>query len=185
MGALETLRGSVESLHDMCFGLRQVARSASESHPEPLDVAPWWSKVEPVLHAALPSGAQLVAVIPESLPRVLVDPAGLLRAILNLVVNAGEAIAEAGADRGAITFWADHDEQASIVRLGVRDNGPGMSPEVCERIFEPFFSTKTQCFSTGLGMTVVKSFVEDCGGRVSVESQAGAGTNIALHVPAA
>ena len=84
---------------------------------------------------------------------------------------------------GLIEIETRSDDDA--VFLTVRDDGPGMSPEVAARIFQPFFTTKATGKGTGLGLPVVQGIVDAHGGRIQVDSTPGAGTAIVIRLPAA
>src|SRR5262249_1863785 len=145
----------------------------------------WWRDTEPLLRAALPRGVFLdVASGPGAqadagpFPKALVaiTPQRLMQAGFNLVPNPAEAIHDGGQQRGWGRIAAQPSEDGSQVRLVVEDNGPGMMPEVLRRCMEPFFSTKTRRISTGMGLSMVRGYIEQAGGRVEVTSQVGAGT---------
>jgi signal transduction histidine kinase len=120
-----------------------------------------------------------------------VDPALLETALLNLALNARDAMPNGGVleietrnvvlNGGSMTGAVP----GSYVGLSVTDTGCGMSPEVRDQIFEPFFTTKDVGKGTGLGLSMVYGFVRQSGGHVAVESAPGAGTTIVLHLPKA
>ena len=101
----------------------------------------------------------------------------LERAIVNLLENALQAVGEAGSIRVSLRTR----DEGRRVEIEVRDSGPGVAPEVRDRIFEPFFSTKTS--GSGLGLALVKKIAEDHGGGVSLESTAGEPTRALLWLP--
>jgi len=109
--------------------------------------------------------------------------------LLNLVGNAAEAIAPGGTIRveaGAATKsapWSDSG-QTRFVRLAVQDDGPGMSAEVVERAFEPFFTTRRGRGGTGLGLAMVRDIVTRRGGRIELATEPGHGTRFDLFLPA-
>jgi len=111
---------------------------------------------------------------------VRADKERLRRAVINVLDNAVQAIAENPQRKGRLAIDLRREEQ----RIGIvmSDNGPGIPAEVHHRIFEPLFSTKG--FGVGLGMAVVKNIVEDHGGRVSVDSVPGEGSTVTLWIPA-
>ena len=107
--------------------------------------------------------------------RVNVDGRLLQRVLLNLVLNAADAVGEAGVRDGQITISSERsDAQTAII---VEDNGPGIPEEVLERIFNPFFTTKHS--GTGLGLAIVHRIIEAHGGRITAENRRAARTRSA------
>ena len=117
-----------------------------------------------------------------------VDPSRLGAAILNLVMNASDAMPRDRGTTGLIVISSSNDPgdspDASFVRVTVRDNGMGMSPEVRRRALEPFFTTKGKR-GTGLGLSQVHTFVKDMGGSMEIESEEGRGTAVHMRFPRA
>jgi two-component system, cell cycle sensor histidine kinase and response regulator CckA len=128
-----------------------------------------------------------------SVPAVLADPGQVEQVLVNLAVNARDAMQDGGRlvietsevelDRD---FLHDHPELSPgrYVRLTVADNGSGMDPEVAARVFEPFFSTKRKGEGTGLGLATVYGIVAAAGGQISLYSEPGDGTVFRIHLPA-
>jgi len=112
----------------------------------------------------------------EGLPAIQADEALLRRAIENLVLNAMDAM-PAG---GVLMLRTSHEN--GDVDLEVSDTGSGLTPEECDRLFTPYYTTKQH--GTGLGLAIVQSVVSDHGGRISVESESGVGTSFHIHLPA-
>src|SRR6185369_4706190 len=113
-------------------------------------------------------------------PLVLGDAGQIEQVVLNLVVNAEQAVATVSAPRIAVSLSV-HD---SRVRLSVADTGPGIPADILSRIFEPFFSTKAPNQNAGLGLPVAYSIVQHHGGRLLVESTAGWGATFVVELPA-
>jgi signal transduction histidine kinase len=118
-------------------------------------------------------------------PRVSANPGQLQQVLLNLMVNARQAMPEGG----RLILRLSHDEPTGFVDLMVRDTGSGMPPEVLRRIFEPRFSTKSGPDETGkggsgLGLTACREIVESHRGRIRVESAPGKGTAVTVRLPA-
>ena len=107
---------------------------------------------------------------------VTVNREGLVGALSNLVVNALEAVGE-----GAVIELRAECTSPDLLRLEVIDQGPGILPSEYERLFEPFYTTKTG--GTGLGLSVVRTVIESHGGQVEIHSQPGQGTCFALYLP--
>ena len=129
------------------------------------------------------------------LPPVLVDANGLESAILNLAINARDAMPAGGVLRIS-TSLARIDARDSAVRAGelapgeyvnirISDTGQGMAPETLQRAFEPFFSTKERGKGTGLGLAMVHGFVKQSGGNVKLYSEHGHGTTVSIYLPLA
>ncbi|MFY9725247.1 MAG: ATP-binding protein, partial [Bryobacteraceae bacterium] len=114
------------------------------------------------------------AELAPALPTVSADPEQIARALRNLVLNAIDAMPEGGA------LTVRTMPQGSGARLEISDSGKGLSQEECERLFTPYYTTKTH--GTGLGLAIVQSVVSDHHGRVSVESQPGKGTTFRIDL---
>jgi signal transduction histidine kinase len=112
-----------------------------------------------------------------NLPAISADPELLHRALSNLVLNAMDAMPNGG----TLTLRSSHNE--SNVILEVADTGTGLTPEECERIFTPYYTSKQH--GTGLGLAIVQSVVSDHGGRISVRSEPGRGTTFVIELPIA
>jgi PAS domain S-box-containing protein len=116
-----------------------------------------------------------------------VDASQLDNAIINLVVNARDAMPDGGAIRVTTSVVKLHDDDelpdGDYVQISVLDNGVGIEPEVLERVFEPFFTTKPIGKGTGLGLSMIYGFSRQSGGRASIHSQRGVGTEVRLLLP--
>ena len=135
----------------------------------------------------LPSAIELdVDLACDPPPWIHADPIQWQQVVLNLAVNARDAMPEGGMLRIAVSSvpadGAESDEPATA-RLVVSDTGSGMSLDVCSRIFEPFFTTKTREQGTGLGLAVVHSIVKDHGGDIRVDSAVGGGSTFTVEMP--
>jgi signal transduction histidine kinase len=118
------------------------------------------------------------------LPEVLCDGAKISQVILNLLVNAAQAIekdAKASGRVGQIDVGTRLVDGA--VRITVKDDGPGMEPEVLRKIFLPFFTTKPAGVGTGLGLAISRRLMESQGGTIEVESEPGRGANFTVVLP--
>ena len=148
--------------------------------------------MERMLRRTLGEQVQIVVVRSEDLPRAVVDTAQLETALLNLAVNARDAMPGGGTltiETGAVVF----DEHSAAlegdvapghyVMLAVSDTGEGMPSEVAARAFEPFFSTKETGKGSGLGLAMVYGFVKQSGGHVKIYSEPGIGTTVKLFLP--
>jgi signal transduction histidine kinase len=113
----------------------------------------------------------------EGLPTIQADSTLLHRALENLVLNAMDAM-PAG---GVLMLRTTHRDEDGEVHLEISDTGTGLTPEECERLFTPYYTTKLH--GTGLGLAIVQSVVSDHGGRISVESETGVGTSFHIDLP--
>jgi len=118
-----------------------------------------------------------------NLPAILADQGQMEQILMNLAVNARDAM-----PKGGTLTISTHDETGTPpqanVRIGVSDTGEGMPPEVVRRIFEPFFTTKPKDKGTGLGLSTVYGIVKQSGGNVQVTSEPGVGTLFEITLPA-
>ena len=146
----------------------------------------------PLLQQVLPPDVRITFTGAEGLPPLRLDPHQLEQVLINMALNARDAMSADGhlsLSTQAVTI-DDGDGRApasansgSYVRLTVADNGCGMSPEVVERAFEPFFTTKPQGEGTGLGLAVSWGVVQQHGGFIHCASEVGAGTTFEIYLP--
>ncbi|MEA3076554.1 MAG: hypothetical protein QOF60_1462 [Actinomycetota bacterium] len=135
------------------------------------------SSIENVLRRLI---AEDVSVFIDLRPaKVLMDPGQLEQVVLNLVVNAGDAMPEGGA------LMVSTGTEAGSVVITVADTGVGMAPDVLAHCFEPFFTTKERTTGTGLGLATVFGIVEQCEGRIEIDTELGRGTAVRVYLPAA
>jgi PAS domain S-box-containing protein len=136
---------------------------------------------------------KITAQIDESVPPLFVDPAGLESALLNLVVNARDAMPKGGSiiissqvknlNDNSPAVRASELREGPYVCVSVTDTGHGMSQETLDRACEPFFTTKPRGKGTGLGLSMLHGFVKQSGGVVSLSSELGHGTTVSFYLP--
>jgi len=121
-----------------------------------------------------------------ALPQALADAAQLQQAVLNLIVNAEQAIQQGRGQGGVHGRIRIRTCRLSGDRIGMEfsDDGPGIPREIVSRIFDPFFTTKRVGVGTGLGLSILYGIVREHGGEVSVESQPGHGAKVSIELPA-
>ena len=161
---------------------------------ERLELGPLVKELEKIVRETFPKSIAVETFLPADLWQVRGNPTQLHQVLLNLCVNARDAMPSGG----RLSFAADNvelttEEAASIpgaapgqcISLLVSDTGTGMPAEVMERIFEPFFSTKGEGHGTGIGLSTVQRIVKAHGGFIRVESQPGQGTVFEIFLPRA
>ncbi|MDN5787611.1 PAS domain-containing protein, partial [Pseudorhodobacter sp.] len=145
-----------------------------------------------ILRSAVGEGVNVEVAVADGLWNTSVDPGNVENALLNLAINARDAME----GQGGLTISLDNarlDEgyarlhsgvaEGEYVALAVTDTGQGMRPETVERVFEPFFTTKADGHGTGLGLSMVYGFVKQSGGHVTIDTALGVGTTIRLFLP--
>ena len=161
----------------LAFARRQTAERA------PQDVADLFNRVISLRTYELRMSAiELVMEFEANLPRVVVDGSQLQQALLNLVLNAEQAMRGRSAKR--LHVGARYDDAAAAVELFIRDTGHGIDPANLSRIFDPFFTTRDVGEGTGLGLSICYGIVRDHGGQIAVESTVNTGTTFSLLLPA-
>ncbi len=151
---------------------------------QPTHVAPLIEAMRPLLRNVLGPGIEKRFDLDEAMMPVMADPTQLEVAVLNLAINARDAMPEGGvlsftSRRVRMENEADV-EDGEYIELTISDTGPGMTPDVLERAFEPFFTTKEVGKGTGLGLSMVYGMARQSGGDARIESQPGKGTAVKL-----
>ncbi|ACA17120.1 integral membrane sensor signal transduction histidine kinase [Methylobacterium sp. 4-46] len=189
-----TLQGAMRASERAAAMVRDLLAFARQQPliPERLDINALLRGMTDLVAGAMLPEVRLATELEDGLWPACIDRNQLQSAVLNLVVNARDALDAGGtltlatrnvprADARGIPSLAEHD----YVRISVRDTGRGMPPEVLERAVEPFFTTKPQGRGTGLGLSQVFGFVRQSGGHLALHSRPGEGTTVEIYLPRA
>ena len=149
-----------------------------------LDVAEVLSGLTSLLDRTLGENVRLMTDVERPLRRVEADPTQIEQVLVNLAVNARDAMPSGGELRVELANVAEGPNGLPAVRLRVRDTGTGMTQDVVERAFEPFYTTKPKGEGTGLGLATVYGIVTQSGGTIEIDSTPGGGTTIEVMLPA-
>ena len=210
IGGLDLARGRIQSgryedaFRFMDAAIASAQRAAALTHrllafsrrqsldPQALDVGDLIHSMEDLLHRTLGEQIDVAVIAPADLWRARADANQLESAILNLAINARDAMPSGGkltvecanlALGRAHTGESEHLEPGDYVVIGVSDTGAGMPENVRAKVFEPFFTTKPIGQGTGLGLSMVYGFVRQSGGHVGIYSEPGVGTTVRLYLP--
>jgi signal transduction histidine kinase/FixJ family two-component response regulator len=160
--------------------------------PKPLDINKFLNGLSDFLRRSLGETVALDIVGADGLWQVEADPIQLEAAILNLAVNARDAMFEGGKLTIATSnsfldedYCRHHEELVAgqYVQIAVSDTGTGMSKDILVRVFEPFFTTKVAGQGTGLGLSQVYGFVKQSSGHIQIDSEPGEGTTVKIYLP--
>ncbi len=175
---LERAGQSGQRARDLIQQLLTFSRGR-RGEPRPLFLASTVEEALQLLAASLPSSVVLKTQLARNLPPLLLDPVQVEQVLMNLCINAADAMQGRGTLRIAVRESDLHDVVCAscrrkvsgpCVELVVRDEGPGIAPEVMERMFEPFYSTKEVGKGSGMGLATVHGIVHEHGGHIIVES---------------
>ncbi|MEM9909544.1 MAG: CHASE domain-containing protein [Pseudomonadota bacterium] len=177
---------------------RQLLSFGRKSHLQPrrIEVADALAESAQMLHRILPTTIDITLADSSGTKPIDVDPDGLQNAILNIALNARDAME----DRGKLVLQSTNErisKQAPeairncglipghYVKVTITDTGSGMAPEIVDHVFEPFFTTKPAAEGSGLGLSSVLGFCQQSGGTCLIESEPGVGTSLNLFFPVA
>lgn len=184
-----TKRGAELTGKLLAFSRRQVLQ------PTPVDVGVLLNSLADMLRRTLDQRIRIDVEVAPACPPVLADPGQLESALLNIAINARDAMPDGGSLRFRVEPCAELPSEIrsetdppsgpddAFVAISITDTGAGMPEEVKERAFEPFFTTKEAGRGTGLGLSTVYGFVKQSKGAVAIHSVPGHGTTLTLYIP--
>jgi signal transduction histidine kinase len=179
---LEMIRRSADRAGALSGRLLAFSRRQPVA-PQPLDPNDLVRQVADLLRHSLGERILIETVLAPGVERVAADAGQLEAALLNLAINARDAMSQAGVLTLETANVTLDESLRSYVMIAVSDTGTGMPPEVAARACEPFFTTKEPGQGTGLGLSQVTGFAEEAGGQVRIASAPGKGTTVRLYLP--
>ena len=187
----QILRGGYRA-RDLVAQILAFSRQV-EQVKKPIKIGPLIKETAKFLRASLPATIEISTEIKGHTDLIVADPTQIHQIIMNLCTNAGHAMRESGGVLRLRLLEMDIDAHSSLshpeltegpyLRLDVSDTGQGISPEILERIFDPYFTTKERGEGTGLGLAVVHGIVKKHGGAITVDSEPGKGTTFHVFLP--
>jgi signal transduction histidine kinase/CheY-like chemotaxis protein len=185
----ETCEKAVERATTLTGQMRSFGK-AQDATLETIDPAKSIQTAMPLLKNALPRNIELNVQVEEGIWPVTVDPLQFELSLLNIVINARDAMQQGGLVSMALCNVAagEQDEilaAGEYIRISIADNGTGMTPEVLSRALEPFFTTKGIDTGTGLGLPQAYGFAVQSGGKLLLDSKEGQGTTVTIYLPRA
>ncbi len=181
-------RGAKLASQLLAFGRRQALE------PKVINVGRFLNGMEDLLRRSIGESVEVEVISAGGLWNTYADPVQLENAVLNLAINARDAMQGSGKltiEVGNASLDQDYArshsevEPGQYVMIAVTDTGSGMTPEIMDKVFEPFFSTKPEGKGTGLGLSMVYGFVKQSGGHVKIYSEIGHGTTVRVYLPRA
>jgi PAS domain S-box-containing protein len=194
---LQAVASLIDQAADRCAELIQHLLAFARKQPlQPrnVDINGTIHDIAKLLRPTLGEHIEIESIFEPEVSTALIDPSQLANALLNLAINARHAMPNGGKlmlETASVVLdeaYAQSNvdvQPGAYVMIAVSDTGTGMSAEVCEKAFEPFFTTRETGKGTGLGLSMVYGFVKQSGGHIKVYSEEGYGTTIRLYLPAA
>jgi two-component system CheB/CheR fusion protein len=185
----ETLRATRHG-QDLTGDLLAFSRRR-QLNPQPVAINALVENIVRLLTRTLGASVKITTTASRDAGVAMVDPGALEAAIVNVALNARDAMPEGGTltirtSRTEITQPPRTEDDLAIGRyamLAIQDTGTGMAPDVVQRVFEPFFSTKTGGAGSGLGLSMVYGFAKQSGGAVTIASEVGRGSTVIIYLP--
>jgi PAS domain S-box-containing protein len=179
-------RGAKLASQLLAFGRRQALE------PRVINIGRFVAGMDDLLRRSIGEAVEVEVITAGGLWNTYADPAQVENALLNLAINARDAMSGSGKltiEVGNASLDLDYArthaevEPGQYVMLAVTDTGSGMTPDIIDKVFEPFFSTKPEGKGTGLGLSMVYGFVKQSGGHVKIYSEVGQGTTVKVYLP--
>ena len=192
---LDAVTAAGERARELVSKMLAFSRNAPREDLHEVDPAPLLAEVARMMESIIPSSIELALVLPPAPVAALLDPSDLHQLLVNLIVNARDALGEQHG-RVTVTLKAPHlvrgvcsachvETDGHYLEIEVADSGTGIDPAILSRIFDPFFTTKAAGKGTGMGLSVVHGVMHRGRGHVLVESEPGRGTRFRLLFPPA
>jgi PAS domain S-box-containing protein len=188
---LEQAHLSAQRARDLIQQMLTFSRG-QRGQPRPLLLAPLVKESVKLLRSTMPATLELRTDLDSDTPAVLMDPVQVEQVLLNLCINARDAVA--GSGRVAVSVRVEEvahtcascrqSVRGRFVALSVRDTGPGIAPQIMDRMFEPFYSTKEVGKGSGMGLAMVHGIVHEHGGHILVDSSPGEGAGFTVLLAA-
>jgi signal transduction histidine kinase len=172
------LIAEIERLDELVNHFLSLSKPPEPGALQTVDLGAEIRRAAELVGKSTPDGLSISFELPERPVRVTADPRALRQVVLNLLINARDAVAQTG---GQITLTLT--EHHGMAELHVRDTGRGIPRQLLARVFDPFFTTKPA--GSGLGLSVTRSIVENLGGQISLLSAEGKGTDVCVRLPLA
>jgi len=192
LSSLDKVLRAGERAKDLVSQILSFSRQRTQEF-KPIKIAPVVQDAVTLLRASLPTTITIDVTIDRADMVVEADPGQIHQVLMNLCANAAHAMRDQGGlleitlapvrlGAGGASVHPDLNP-GHYALLRVKDNGHGMSPEIMERIFEPYFTTKREGEGTGLGLAVIHGIIKRHGGGITVESEAGRGAEFSVYLP--
>ena len=188
MQAIEAIQTASKHGERLTRQLLSFSRQQSLD-PEVIDLQSRIETIRPMLASSLRENIRMVDAIAPDVWRIEVDTAEFELALLNIAVNARDAMPNGGifsmtaSNAARVPDTPTGPLSGQFVAIALKDNGIGISPDVLNKVFDPFFTTKAVGKGTGLGLSQVYGFAHQSGGTVTIDSKAGLGTTVTLYLP--
>ena len=179
---IDQMRHAAEQGAELVRRMMAFARKQDLS-PASIDPSDLCESVAGLVAPTLGGRVKVEWACPDTDRFLFVDRSQLELALVNLVINARDALPKGGTVRVGITEVRVADDSPPMIRIRVSDDGDGIPEDIIDRVTEPFFTTKEAGKGTGLGLSMVAGFVQQSGGQFSVESEPGSGTSIDIFLP--
>jgi signal transduction histidine kinase/CheY-like chemotaxis protein len=189
---LERAQNSVQRARDLIQQMLTFSRG-QHGEPRPLALDSVVGESLGLLKSTLPSSLEFTLESDQELPEILADPVHIEQVLMNLCINARDAMQGSGGlditlravdiTPGGVCASCRQPLRGRYIELAVSDNGPGISPEVVDRMFEPFFSTKGVGKGSGMGLSTVHGIVHDSDGHILLDTEPGQGATFRILLP--